>query len=154
MRRVRAGDLEPHPENWRRHPDAQRSVLVDLLEEIGLADALIVRELDGGRLQLLDGHLRADVLADEQVPVLVVDLDDDEARKLLASLDPLAAMAETSIETLAALAEQIDAQTDGLKSLLAGLLGNERHQGLTEPDEVPRPRQGGGNGEGRPLAHG
>ena len=41
LRRVRAGQLRPHPHNWRTHPDAQREALRGLLEEVGYADALL-----------------------------------------------------------------------------------------------------------------
>lgn len=93
--RVPASTLTAHPDNWRRHPDFQRRVLADLLQEIGMADALLVRELHDGRLQLLDGHLRAETCGDQLVPVLMLDLDDAEAAKLIASLDPLASLAES-----------------------------------------------------------
>ena len=55
-----------------------------LLTEIGYADALIARELPDGQLQLIDGHLRAETTPDEQVPVLVLDVTEEEADKLLA----------------------------------------------------------------------
>src|SRR5437879_5041884 len=60
LRRVRARDLVPNPKNWRVHPKVQRRALRALLTEVGYADALIARELPDGRLQLIDGHLRAD----------------------------------------------------------------------------------------------
>jgi hypothetical protein len=43
-------------------------------------------------LQILDGHLRANTTPDAFVPVLIVDLDDKEADKVLTTFDPLAAM--------------------------------------------------------------
>src|SRR5437868_11444516 len=61
LRRVRAGDLIPHPKNWRLHDAGQRSAFTGLLQETGFADALKVRELPDGRLQVLDGHMRADL---------------------------------------------------------------------------------------------
>ena len=51
--------------------------------------------LPDGRLMLIDGHLRAETTPDQLVPVLVLDVDENESNKLLATLDPLAAMAET-----------------------------------------------------------
>jgi len=57
LRRIRAGDLLEHPTNWRRHPEHQRRALQGLLKDIGYADALLARE-EGGRLILVDGHLR------------------------------------------------------------------------------------------------
>ena len=69
LRRVRARDLLPNPKNWRRHPKVQADALRGLLDEIGIADALLARELPDGRLQLIDGHLRAETMPDEEVPV-------------------------------------------------------------------------------------
>src|SRR5579864_6744989 len=88
LRRVRARDLLPNPKNWRRHPKVQADALRGLLDEIGIADALLARELPDGRLQLIDGHLRAETMPDEEVPVLILDLNEAEADKLLLSLRP------------------------------------------------------------------
>ena len=66
LRYVRAGDLRPNPKNWRKHPKAQRQAVQAVLDEVGYADALIVREVDG-TLELLDGHLRADLTPDATV---------------------------------------------------------------------------------------
>jgi hypothetical protein len=41
------------------------------------------RELPDGRLQLIDGHLRAETTLDDVVPVLVLDVIEEEADKLL-----------------------------------------------------------------------
>ena len=95
FRRVPANQLRPHPRNWRTHPRAQQDAMRGVLAEIGYADALLARELPDGSLQLLDGHLRAEVTPQAMVPVLILDLDDDEALMLLATLDPLSAMAGT-----------------------------------------------------------
>lgn len=118
LRRVKASELVPHPENWRSHPKRQRDILADVLAEVGIADAVLAYELADGRLQLVDGHLRADLMADEEIPVLVLDVNDDEARKLLLSIDPLAAMAETSRDKLRELAGSINAETSGMRELL------------------------------------
>ena len=101
FRRVPASELIPHPKNWRMHPNAQRDVLRAVLGEIGFADAVIARETPDG-LQLIDGHLRQEPMGDAPVPVLVLDLDETEADLLLATLDPLAAMADADPEALAA----------------------------------------------------
>ena len=93
LRRVRAGDLVPNPRNWRTHPKPQQDALRGILAEIGYADAILARELPDGRLEIVDGHLRAETLPNETIPVLVLDVDQDEANKLLTMLDPLAGMA-------------------------------------------------------------
>jgi hypothetical protein len=94
-RRVRAGDLVPHELNFRLHPESQRAALAALYQEIGFARSLLVYELPDGRLKLIDGHLRRDLDPDLQVDVEVLDVDADEARALLLSMDPLAALAQT-----------------------------------------------------------
>jgi hypothetical protein len=84
LRRVAARELIPNPRNWRRHPARQAAALRGVLEEVGYADALLARELPDGRLMLVDGHLRAETTPDQLVPVLVLDVDEAEANKLLA----------------------------------------------------------------------
>jgi len=94
-RRVRAGDLIPHELNFRLHPDVQRSALESLYQEVGFARSLLAYELPDGRLKLLDGHLRRDIDPNMEVEVEILDVNDEEARTLLLSIDPLAALAET-----------------------------------------------------------
>ncbi len=108
LRRVRAGDLRANPRNWRRHPESQRQAMQAALAEIGFADACLARELSideggsGGKppLEIIDGHLRASIDPETIIPVLVLDVTRAEADKLLLMIDPLAAMAETSIDEL------------------------------------------------------
>jgi ParB-like chromosome segregation protein Spo0J len=50
-----------------------------MLGEIGNADALLVRELPDKRLMLIDGHLRAETMPNEQIPVLVLNVNEEEA---------------------------------------------------------------------------
>jgi hypothetical protein len=97
-RRVRAGDLLPHELNFRLHPDAQRAALEALYAEVGFARSLLAYELPDGRLKLIDGHLRRDLDPDMEVDVEVLDVNDEEARALLLSIDPLAALAETQTQ--------------------------------------------------------
>jgi hypothetical protein len=122
FRRVRADQLQPHPRNWRTHGEAQQDALRGVLAEVGYADALLVRELADGSLQLVDGHLRAEVSADALVPVLVLDVNDDEALKLLATLDPLAAMAGADQALLAGLVAEVESDNEAVRAMLAGLL--------------------------------
>ena len=136
LRRVRAGLLRPHPKNWRTHGPAQRDALRGVLAEIGYADALVARELPDGSLELIDGHLRAETTPDVEVPVLIVDLDDAEAAKLLAVLDPLAALAGTDEDVLADLLADVQTDSAALQSVLDGLLAEEVPAD-DEPDATP-----------------
>jgi len=135
LRRVRAAELRPHPNNWRVHPQSQQDALRGILAEVGYADALLARELPDGTLQLIDGHLRAETTPEMEVPVLVVDLDDREAAKLLALHDPLAGLAEANSDALAELLEQVETESEAVQDLLDQLLAEPGPEGALPPDE-------------------
>lgn len=121
FRRVQASQLRPNPKNWRTHPPEQQEALRGVLAEIGYADALLARELDDGSLELIDGHLRAETTPDAEVPVLILDLTAQEADKLLATLDPLAAMAEKNAEALEDLLKEVQTENDAVRGMLENL---------------------------------
>jgi hypothetical protein len=92
-----------------------------VLAEVGIADALLARELPDGSLELVDGHLRADVDPEVEWPVLVLDVTEEEAALLLATVDPLANMAEADAEELAELLEGVKTTSDAVQALLDSL---------------------------------
>jgi hypothetical protein len=53
----------------------------------------IAMKLPDGKLKLIDGHLRRDMDPDMEVDVEILDVNDEEARALLLSIDPLAELA-------------------------------------------------------------
>ena len=120
LRRVRAGDLAPSPRNWRTHGKIQRAALEGILAEVGYAGALLAREVDG-KLELIDGHLRASLDPEQQVPVLVLDVTREESDKLLATLDPIAALASRNDSALKELLAKVETQDAGLATLLEQL---------------------------------
>jgi DNA modification methylase len=135
LRRVRAGDLLRNPKNWRRHPKAQAAALRGLLAEVGYADALLVREQSDGRLMIIDGHLRADVTPDFIVPVLVLDVTEEEADKILLTLDPLAAMAEADAERIKELLTTVRTDSEAVQELLKRIAGPRLWE-ILHPEEV------------------
>ena len=142
FRRVKAAELRPNPRNWRTHPPQQREALQGILAEIGYADALLARPLPDGSLELLDGHLRAETTPDQEVPVLILDLDDAEAAKLLATLDPLASLAETNSEALESLLHDVETENEALGRMLDDLLSPSQsatQSPALQPPEVPVP---------------
>ncbi len=142
-RRVRAGDLVPHELNFRLHPDLQKDALQALYREVGFARSLLAYELPDGRLKLLDGHLRRDLDPDLVVDVEVLDINEDEARVLLLSIDPLAALAETQTQlhgrllelTASAPAELQAAWQAAAEACLAAPEAPERRAGETVPEQ-------------------
>ena len=145
LRRVKASELVADARNWRRHPGAQRSALQAMLERVGYVDAVIARDTPEG-LVLVDGHLRTDLAAESEIPVVVVDIDEQEAGEVLATLDPLAAMAEPDTDALDALvqglAERADEALNGLLEEMHGLPGNPKPEEPLAATPEPRVQRG------------
>lgn len=118
-RRIRAGELVPHELNFRSHPGLQRAALEGLYQEIGFARSLLAYEMPDGRLKLLDGHLRRDIDPEMEVDVEVLDVNDEEARTLLLSIDPLASLAETQNQIRDRLMELTPAPTAEIEAAWA-----------------------------------
>lgn len=131
LRRVPASSLRPSERNWRTHPPAQRAALEAILDEVGFASALLTRQLPDGMLEIIDGHLRADITPDGVVPVLVLDVNKEEAAKLLALVDPLAALAEADVQRLRDLVTSIHWQSSELREVSDALL--KQHETAQAP---------------------
>jgi hypothetical protein len=131
---MKAGDLVPHPLNYRRHPEEQRVALAASYEEVGFARSLLGYRRADGQIQLIDGHLRRDLDPNMIVTVEVLDVTEEEARKLLLTIDPLAALAETddqAVGELTRLTKSDDAALNALWQRLA--------QATAEAPPVPAP---------------
>jgi hypothetical protein len=135
------GELVPNPRNWRAHPDDQQRAVGGALTEVGWVAEVLVNRTTG---HLVDGHLRVELAlarGEHTVPVTYVDLNEDEERLVLASLDPLAAMATAESQQLAALLAALEPADDALRALFDDLA--REHQldvgraGLLDPDVVP-----------------
>jgi hypothetical protein len=109
---IEAGSLTENPLNWRRHSQEQLESLRELVqdEEIGWAGACLFNERTG---RLIDGHARKQVVdSTTLVPVLVGDWSEDAEAKILATLDPVGAMATGDSAAYRALIDSVEA--DGL----------------------------------------
>tara|TARA_R110000824_G_scaffold38540_1_gene117623 strand:- start:672 stop:1214 length:543 start_codon:yes stop_codon:yes gene_type:complete len=109
--------LLANPNNWRIHPKGQQDALESLLDDVGWVQNIIVNQRTG---HVVDGHMRAAVAIsrnETEVPVLYVDLTEEEERKVLASLDPIGSMAGTDTQLLAELLENLS-MPDSLTDLL------------------------------------
>jgi DNA modification methylase len=142
LRLVKASELLPHPNNWRKHPRAQAEALRGLLREIGYADALLARETADGRLQLIDGHLRAETTPNARVPVLVLNVSEEEAGKILATLDPLASMAEVDAKRFEELLSTVRTESGAVAELLERVAGEAAWQAVKRDSlhEAPEPQ--------------
>lgn len=128
---VLASELVPHEWNWRTHPKAQKDALSDVLDQVGWVQRVVVNRRSG---KIVDGHARVELCAarGETVPVVYVDLSDQEEALILATLDPLGAMAGKDSDKLAGLVAEIG---DLTSVSLNDLLGNVSHIEFKEFDE-------------------
>lgn len=97
LRRVSASELVPNKSNWRTHSPKQLSALREMIEDVGFVGVELAYEQDG-QLHLIDGHARAEIAGKEKIPVLILDVDEYEAQKLLVTFDPLGAMAGCDLQ--------------------------------------------------------
>ena len=110
FRTVNARDIRENPQNFRGHPDAQRTAVTELLEDVGMVDVLKVVEDENGDLLLVDGHLRRELAGNSTVQVAVLDLTPAETKKVLAAFDATGDLAEVDGAALDALLREIAAQ--------------------------------------------
>ena len=115
-----AEELQDNKGNWRTHPQFQRDALKGVKDEVGIADALkaYYSKRNGGKLTLVDGHLRKGDYPDLEWPVLILDITDEEADILLASFDPIAALAEANHQKRLELTDGLEAKSKELKGFL------------------------------------
>ncbi|MGV3605196.1 MAG: DNA methyltransferase [Planctomycetaceae bacterium] len=143
FKRVLAKDLRPNPNNWRKHPESQHDALRGILAEIGYVDAVMARKLKDGSLQLIDGHLRAETTPDMKLPVLIVDLTDEEAQKVLLTFDAITEMAEADEALLASLVADFETDSEALKAMVDQLMAEVGKGEISlddiVQDEVPLP---------------
>lgn len=143
--------LLANPANWRIHPKRQQEALEGSLSEVGWVQQIIVNKTTG---HVVDGHARVAlaISAEEaEVPVLYVELTEEEERLVLATLDPIAAMAGTDREQLGHLLEELEVGADaGLADLLEELRDEAT---LPEDGGAGDPAEGRGLGEGMVIAY-
>ncbi len=139
--RIKAKDLLPNDHNYRIHPVEQQSALKGILNEIGFAGAILVRPLEDGKYQIIDGHLRAKTAPNMDIPVLVTDLTAEEADKLLLTYDPISAMALADKERIDALLASVRFEDKALGPLLERIAGQEGWQSVAPKELVDPPAQ-------------
>ena len=120
--------LAENPLNWRRHPESQLTALTDAFTEVGWAGACLFNERTG---RLIDGHARRKIALEQgtdRVPVLIGSWTEEQERKILATLDPLGAMAEADGPKLDALLREVQTGSEALGKMLT-----ELHERLFPP---------------------
>lgn len=114
-------ELAENPHNWRSHPTQQISALTDVIADVGWAGACLFNELTG---RLIDGHARKKVALDQgatKIPVLIGSWTEAQEKTILATLDPLAALAEADTAKLDALLREVQTGSEAVASMLTDL---------------------------------
>ena len=110
--------LADNPRNFRSHPQAQRRSLHAALASLGWLQPLLYNERTG---RLIDGHLRRQEAIESgftEVPVLVVDLDENSELAALASIDSITNQADVNDAQFADLLRNLgDSKDDLIKAL-------------------------------------
>lgn len=133
---VRFDDVAPeqllaNPKNWRVHPKHQQDALTGVIREVGYVDPVLVQ--DGTDL-VIDGHLRVSLALRagvSTIPVQYVDLDDAEAALVLATFDPITALATADRDQLDALLQEVSTGEAAVQQLLSDVA---QQQGIIPPD--------------------
>lgn len=116
------------------HPGPQRDALRGSLDSVGWVQQVMVNRVTG---HVVDGHARVEEAlsrGEPAVPVLYVELTEEEEALVLATLDPIGAMAQSDRERLTQLLHDIDTDSVALTAMLAGLAERE---GIIPPDFQP-----------------
>ena len=122
-------DLVPNSANWRLHPVRQKAATKEAIAHVGWVERVLVNLRTGddwpddqrGVKTLVDGYMRLGIALDsgeETVPVDYVDLTPLEEAYVLATLDPLGALAQTDKDALVALTGQLDQTTKSVRAAL------------------------------------
>lgn len=127
--------LLANPRNWRTHPASQTDALAGVLSEVGVVQNVIVNSRTG---YVVDGHARIALAlrtGQPTIPVTYVDLSEDEEAVILATLDPLSALAGTDEAKLDDLLRDVSTGDAALQAMLANLAGAAPDIEFKEYDE-------------------
>lgn len=128
--------LLANPHNWRIHPKYQQDALAGVLDEVGWITEVTVNQRTG---YVVDGHLRVAMAiskGEATVPVKYVDLSEEEEALVIATLDPISALAVADAEVLADLLEQVSTEDAVIQRLLDEIAA-EAGIGAGDPPEDP-----------------
>lgn len=142
---VDPASLKAHERNARVHPTGQRDALAESLGRVGWLSPVVVNRTTGN---ILDGHLRVEDAAARgaTVPVVYVEVAADDEAFVLATFDPIAALAEWDNALLAGLVDSAAVESTALAGLLTDLVD------LSSPADLEPDDDGTFSGSGAMLA--
>lgn len=113
--------LLANPKNWRVHPKSQQDALGGVLAEVGIVDTVLVNKRTGF---VVDGHLRVAMAIsahESTIPVTYLDLSEQEEALVLATFDPVSALAVADSDQLKALLAECETDNSAVKAMLEEL---------------------------------
>lgn len=121
-----AKDFRLHPLNPKTHPPVQQKAVAAILEEVGWVKGVIENRRTGF---IVDGEARIleslKLNPDEVIPYTIIDVTEEEEKKILAFLDYIAGLAIIETDKLNELLNALDFESETLGQLAAGLAGEE-----------------------------
>ena len=145
--------LLANPQNWRVHSKNQQIAMSGVLDDIGFIAPVIVNQTTG---HLVDGHLRVSLALRHnipKIPVVYVNISEQEEKEALATFDPITNMASSDMAMLEGLIKDLDTVNDTARLLLGEIVheANKKavkavldpmsgYQGTeAPPDQAPAP---------------
>lgn len=136
---VRTASIAPekliaNPKNWRSHPKHQRDALKAVLDQVGWVQQVIVNKTSG---IIIDGHLRVAMAIErkeKKIPVNYVELNNEDEALILATIDPIAAMAKADEGLLDSLVNEINTDNEALEKLLNSVTRSHDDDDQEDPE--------------------
>lgn len=128
VKKIAAKNLIPDPLNWHTHGAEQREALGKIFEEVGFVGFVLVRKSSQrGKYHIIDGHERVAMITErfgpnELVDCSVLDLTENEAKKILATHDSIGSMGGVDEALLAELMESVKFDDEDLQRIVNGAL--------------------------------
>ena len=134
-------NIQGNPLNFRIHPKFQQDALSGQMDDIGWIAPIIINEVTN---HCIDGHLRIKLAIERKlktIPVIYVNLTEDEEKEAVISYDALTSMAVADKEKLDALLREMPAAMDArLTEMLGEMAKKEGLYPDKEIDEGPLPQ--------------
>lgn len=111
-------DLLANALNFRIHPKAQQDALLDTINEVGFVDEVIVNRRTNN---MVNGHLRVTLAmrtGQASIPVKYIDVSEAEERVILATFDPISALATTDAQKLDELLHEVSTGSAAIQQML------------------------------------
>jgi hypothetical protein len=134
---VDPNQLIANPFNVRVHSLKQRSLVEESLSEFGWIDRIIVNDNTGN---VIDGHLRvSSALAKniDVVPVVYVDLSEEEEKLAILLFDQLTSLASLDLDYMNEVLADMNIENEPLRDFLEDIAeGKEGDLNLEDPGEI------------------